>query len=135
MSFRTDYAKGLLKEKEVLKTLRTQKRYADLIHCDYAFSKFDFYNDKYEIELKSRNCRSDRYTTTFIPVDKVERSTQKKIILFFKFEDGLFYIRYKPKRFSKFNKTTFKRPDRTDHKDIKKDIFEIPIEKLKRFSP
>lgn len=133
MSFKTDYASGLNQEAQILPLIKTKKKYNNLKKAQYKYSSYDFFNDKFEIELKSRNVKHDTYKDTIIACDKVERETDKKIVLFFKFTDGLFYIRYRKSKFDKFIKEPFVRNKRNDFNDKKKEYYHIPISKLKEF--
>jgi hypothetical protein len=55
--------------------------------------------NKVLVELKSRTCKKDTYSTTMIGMNKVLKSQELvghgwKIYYFFKFTDGLYYTRY-----------------------------------------
>jgi len=63
------------------------------------FHLFDFYNDKYLVELKSRRNNYDKYPTTMVgknKIDKAAREHYKKCIFCFKFLDGMYYHQYDP---------------------------------------
>lgn len=66
------------------------------------YDTFDYFNDEYIVELKSRRCNHNKYETTMIGYNKILKATQNKTYLFFfKFEDGLYYHKYDPlKRYS-----------------------------------
>jgi hypothetical protein len=57
---------------------------------------FDFYNDEYYFELKSRNVYKNTYQTTIIGLNKIEfaKKTEKFCIFLFKFIDGLYFYIY-----------------------------------------
>ncbi|MCP4119568.1 MAG: hypothetical protein GY737_30040 [Desulfobacteraceae bacterium] len=129
-SFKQDFKYGIENEKRIFDLL--QNKYDNLKHSTDKYSKFDFYNDKYEFELKTRNNNYNAYPTTLIACDKVQRKTDKKIILLFDFTDGLYYIKYKPRKFNKFSIIDFQRFQRKDFNDIKKQYYHIPINKLKK---
>ena len=142
MSFKTDYEYGKLQEQIILnEIIENHFFFKSLKHCTDIYSPFDFYDDEYEIELKSRNCHIDKYPTTLIPCDKVERKAEKDVILMFAFNHPLYwytntkdiyYIFYTKKKFEKFTKKLFVRNKRNDFNDKKKYYFEIPIEELRR---
>ena len=60
------------------------------------FSNFDFENEDYVIEMKTRKLASDKYSTTFI-TEKKRRDANKEereVIWVFKYTDGLFYLNF-----------------------------------------
>ena len=65
------------------------------------FNTFDFVSveKKVLVELKSRTCKKDKYPTTMIGINKVLKSQDLvrkgwEIYYYFKFTDGLYYIKY-----------------------------------------
>jgi hypothetical protein len=90
------------------------------------FSKYDFYDDRYNYELKSRTVNKRAYPTTMITFNKLE--TDKPLILLFNFKDKLCYIEYNVEQFSKYEKQMFSRAGLSY--DEKEHIF-IPIGELK----
>ena len=129
MSLQKDIDFGCKKEVELFDTLCS--KFGDLVQCDDKYSKFDFYNDKYEIELKSRRNARNTYPTTMIASDKYSRYTDKKIVFVFCFTDGIYYIKYKHKQFKKYEKKLFKR-SRPGHYDVQKEYVYIPVSDLKK---
>ena len=127
MSFKKDYEYGLNKEKEILKVINNYFD-RDIKQSIEKFCKYDFYDYKYNYELKSRRNNYNSYDTTLLPADKLQRKT----IYLFSFNDGLYYIKYKKERFDEFEKKDFVRPKREDKKDVKKEYIYIPIDKLKK---
>ena len=75
------------------KTLETT-----LIKDEDKFSIFDWHNKDKTIfvELKSRRLYKDKYPTTMIGTNKIKfcNDTTKSYYFFFKFFDGLYYIKY-----------------------------------------
>jgi hypothetical protein len=126
MSFFKDYQFGICKEFEILPLISNYFK-SNIVRSSEKFNKFDFYDDNCKYELKSRNNYYDTYPTTLIAVDKV---INDDIIFLFKFMDGLYYIKYESSLFKTFEKKPFVRNQRTDYKDIEKEYFFIPIEKL-----
>ena len=63
------------------------------------FHSYDFYNDTYFVELKSRRCNKNTYPTTMVGYNKIKKATDptKTYLFCFKFYDGLFYHIYNPK--------------------------------------
>ena len=80
------------------------------------FSAFDYYNQDKTIcvELKTRNCRMATYPTTMIPLSKIRKCTDDnvKYYFFFRFENGIKYIRYDKDQFNTFEKKVGGRNDR-----------------------
>jgi hypothetical protein len=60
------------------------------------FDVFDFYNDTYLVELKSRNNSYSKYPTTMVGFNKLIAASKsdKEVLFFFKFTDGLYYHRF-----------------------------------------
>lgn len=130
MSFKNDYLFGLGKENEILPVIRTFFK-RDIEKSTSKFEKFDYKDDKYKYELKSRKNEYNKYPTTIICNDKV---ITDKLIFLFNFTDGLYYIKYSKSKFDKFEKKLFVRNKRSDFKDLEKDYIFIPIEKLKKIT-
>lgn len=64
------------------------------------FEVFDYYNDNFEIELKSRRVKHNQYPSTMIGVNKYMKGKKyiekgKKIFFFFNFTDGLYMFELK----------------------------------------
>jgi hypothetical protein len=61
------------------------------------YDVFDFKNDKYIIELKTRNIKFGQYPSLMFGKNKLEEAQKindKEIYFFFKLEDGLYYWKY-----------------------------------------
>jgi hypothetical protein len=70
-----------------------------VIKSTYRYDAYDYSNEEYYVELKSRNCASTYYSTTMLSYSKIEfakRNPAKKYMFFFKFTDGLYYHKYNP---------------------------------------
>ena len=67
-----------------------------LLFSTKQFATTDYYNDDFEIELKSRNNKHSTYPTTMIGQNKIEymkkKLNKKRCILVFNFTDGVYYI-------------------------------------------
>tara|TARA_R110002012_G_scaffold299095_1_gene497991 strand:- start:41 stop:475 length:435 start_codon:yes stop_codon:yes gene_type:complete len=82
------------------------------------FSTFDFYNDEYKIELKSRSCTHDTYPTLMMNTNKLKWANDNpnfKCIFYFLFTDGLYKWDFK----NNYTKKIGGRRDRNDPNDIK----------------
>jgi len=90
------------------------------------YDTFDFYNSDTLVELKSRTCRSDRYPTTMVGFNKVERALneEKKCFFVFAFTDGLYSW-----EFDKDDSSAYE--VRSDMPNSSKPYAYIPIAKLK----
>jgi hypothetical protein len=70
-----------------------------VIKSTYRYDAYDYSNEEYYVELKSRNNTSTYYPTTMLSYSKIEfakRNPDKKYMFFFRFTDGLFYHKYDP---------------------------------------
>lgn len=129
MNFKTDYEMGLNNEMFVFDLLNNKWPDRNILRSDNKFCNFDFYDDKYKYELKSRRCNHNTYPTTLIP----EMKCHKKTYLLFLFTDGLYYIKFKKDKFNNYDKKMFVK-DREDKKDVCKNYYYIPIEDLKKIN-
>jgi hypothetical protein len=113
------------------KTLETT-----LIKDEDKFSIFDWHNKDKTIfvELKSRRLYKDKYPTTMIGTNKIKfcNDTIKSYYFFFKFFDGLYYIKYDKDLFKDFDiKYNVKINYRNDvNKNEFRDFIYIPVNKL-----
>jgi len=123
----SDYKFGKSQEISVMDKVNNYFK-DNIIHIEDKYSKWDYKGDKYCYELKSRTNNYKSYPTTMFPVDKVVDD----LIILINFLDGLYYIKYDKKVFDTFEIKSFKRNDRSDHKDVKKDYFYIPIGSLSK---
>ena len=126
---------GLEKEVQVLETINKTTKHT-FYKTKSLYSPFDFttQDEKYNIELKSRNNTYDKYPTTIINIEKIRhikatklQHPKKRFYFLFNFTNGLYYIKYKSKLFDTFKKRFIQRFDR----DINKLHLEIPITELK----
>ena len=130
MSFKTDYSYGLKKEDELLPIIKSFFQ-RDIQKSTNKFERFDYSDEKYKYELKSRNNTYDKYPTTLICADKIA----KGIIFLFHFSDNsLYYIKYRKSKFNTFEKKMFVRNKRSDYDDLEKEYIYIPIEHLKKIN-
>jgi len=129
MSFKQDYYFGLDQEEKVLPIIRNFFN-RDIQKSINKFERFDYSDEKYKYELKSRNNTYNKYLTTLICADKISKNS----IFLFNFLDGLYYIKYRKSKFNKFEKKLFVRNKRYDYDDKEKDYIYIPIEYLKKIN-
>jgi hypothetical protein len=97
----------------------------DIIEHTEQYSKYDFSDEQYNYELKSRTNNLNKYPTTMITLNKIDKS--KPLILLFKFTDKLTYIEYDETLFNSFEVKKFSRAQK--EWDKKNHIY-IPIEYL-----
>ena len=83
---------------------------------EQTFHPFDFYlNDDKYFELKERFNNYSKYPTTMIGKNKIEIASSnpdKEYYFLFKFNDGLYYIKYDDDKFSQYEISTGGRKDR-----------------------
>ena len=72
--------------------------------------RFDYENEEYLIELKTRNNNFDKYPTTMISTNKINYGLKlnKSMIFIFKFNDCIKYIEYDKELFNKYENKYFK---------------------------
>jgi hypothetical protein len=97
----------------------------NIIEHTEQYAKYDFSDDIYNYELKSRTNNMCRFDTTMITLNKIDKS--KPLILLFKFTDKLTYIEYDETLFNTFEIKQFSRAQ--EKYDEKLHIY-IPIEHL-----
>ena len=98
------------------------------IKSENIMSVYDSYNDKRQIEIKSRRNTFNKYSTTLIGRNKAT-NTNKEQLFVFNFMDSIYYIKYNEELFKQWVET-FCRFTRKDFKDKHKEYFYIPIDKL-----
>ena len=93
------------------------------------FAKYDYSDEKFNYELKSRTNKMEQYPTTMITKNKVEGSdADKDLILLFNFTDKLAYIQYEAEQFEQYTTESFSRLGASW--DEKPHLY-IPVEHLK----
>jgi hypothetical protein len=125
-SLASDYHFGRRQETLVLPRIR--QYFDDTIEADEnVYSRADFNGQKFKYELKSRTNTYSAFPTTLLPEDKVFTENQ---VFLFNFTDGLYYIKYDKDVFDTFEKKMFRRRQRSDHNDVEKMYYYIPITAL-----
>jgi hypothetical protein len=122
--FHCSYKYGVEQQKLILPIIR-QYFNREIIEHTEQYAKYDFSDDQYNYELKSRTFNMNRYPTTMITLNKIDKS--KPLILLFKFTDKLTYIEYNEALFKTFEIKDFSRANLRG--DYKPHIY-IPIEYL-----
>jgi hypothetical protein len=127
VNFEDDYIFGLSQEDKIKDIL--ESKFGKLVK-NSRYCKYDFENEKYCIELKSRKNEYSKYPTTLLTCNKIT-DTKKKLYFVFNFEDGIYYIKYKEHIFNTFQKKPF---SRINEEYDKKDYYYIPIICLKKIT-
>jgi hypothetical protein len=125
--FRQELKQGLKIQEIVLPII--QKYFnRDIRPTDNQYDRYDYLDNSYNYELKSRTNNYKQYPTTLIGLDKIDINT----IYLFYFTDGLFFIEYDKKLFDTFEIKDFVRNARYGKVDKPKKYIYIPIEYLKK---
>lgn len=126
--FARDQQFGLENELSVLEIIKQQFNDPTICKADSEYSIYDFESDSgLRFELKTRRCSVDTYPDTMIGMNKLIGTD---LILLFKFNDGLFYVKYEKEVFDTFRVSKAGRYDRG--KPEVKDYIFIPKERLTR---
>jgi hypothetical protein len=92
------------------------------------YSKYDYFDNKYLYEVKTRTNTLNRYDTTIITENKLmENRVNKPVILLFNFTDCIASIEYNKDKFESYEREMF---SRAQIKDDEKIHVHIPIEDL-----
>lgn len=118
------YKYGVENQKIVLPIIRNYFNRNIIEHAEQ-YSKYDFSDNEYNYELKSRKINLNKFPTTMITLNKIDKT--KPLILLFKFTDKLTYIEYNEQLFKTFEIKDFSRANLRG--DYKPHIY-IPIEYL-----
>jgi hypothetical protein len=125
MHWTNSFKYGIQQQKIVLPII--QKYFnRDIIEHLEQYSKYDYSDEMYNYELKSRTNNLNKYPTTMITLNKIDKT--KPLILLFKFTDKLTYIEYDETLFNTFEVKQFSRAKQ--EWDEKNHIY-IPIQYLK----
>jgi hypothetical protein len=87
--YQSDLQFGLTAELDVKNNLENE--FGSLTQLD-KYNPFDFENDEYLIELKSRRINHNQYPTTMVNLSKLKRTenTTKQRVIVFNYMDGLY---------------------------------------------
>lgn len=104
----------------------------DIKLCTDPYATIDYCSNDYNIELKSRRIKHDKYHTAMIGKNKIDYllGQNKKGIILYKYLDGLYYVEINKETVNKFVLAKGGRYDR-GKREIS-DIYYIPIKLLKR---
>lgn len=114
-TFKEDYAQGIKSENDTLEDLKSID--ITLKHTKEKSNPFDFVNDSSTVyvELKTRNLSRQTFPTTAVSESKVLIAKSNPAITYyfaFKFDNGLYYIKYNQKLFDTFEAKLWGRHDR-----------------------
>ena len=94
-----DVAMGLHNEAKVLKYLNHKNRFNhSLQKTENTYDSFDFINDEYICELKSRRVHHNQYVSAMCGLNKIrdiKKYGNRKVRFYWLFTDGLYYWDYK----------------------------------------
>ena len=120
-----EYQYGL--QKELLLKPVLEKFVGKELEGTKQFDTFDFVGEDITIELKSRKNCYNKYPTTIVGMNKIDKIKEgEKVIFFFNFTDGLYYWEYEVNTF------TIIMIKRRDRNNKAKPHLAIPITCLKR---
>lgn len=104
--YKIDRKNGLIAEDESME--RLERIYGKLKKTD-RYCYFDYENDRYIIELKSRNCNHNSYPTAMINLPKIEKwkrfDPERKFIAAFLYKDGLYVWEYNEEQIESYGQT------------------------------
>lgn len=123
--FKQELAQGLKIQEIVLPIIQSYFN-KDIKPTEGRYNKYDYLDNNYNYELKSRTNEYNKYPTTLIGLDKIDNNT----IYLFYFTDGLYYIKYNKELFDTFEIKDFVRNPRYGKIDKLKKYIYIPIDKL-----
>jgi hypothetical protein len=115
-----------------------------LFSCDFhkdsdEYAAIDFYNTSKSkwVETKRRQINHDAFSTVMISAHKVSHCVKKGCEYYFiwKYNDGVWGLRYNKLLFDTFEKRMYKRHDRADHVQQPSLHYFIPIKHLQCFVP
>lgn len=125
VNFEGDYYFGE-EQQQLIKPILEAK--FGMLKSNDRYSKYDFENESYYIEVKTRKNSYNTYPTTLLTSNKITK-TDRSLIFIFNFTDGIYYIEYDEKIFNCFEKKLF---SRINKKFDMKDYYYIPIDMLKK---
>jgi hypothetical protein len=89
LQYQSDLTFGLSEEVKIKNIL--EEKFGELIQLD-KYNPFDFENDNYLIELKSRRNAHNKYDTTMVNYSKLQKTndTEKTRLIVFNYTDGIY---------------------------------------------
>lgn len=115
------YTIGKKSEAEVLPII-TEYFKREIKPTENKYDEFDFKDEVYNYELKTRTNKMNQYPTTMTTLNKCKPNS----ILLFKYTDCLAYIEYDEERFKEYNVTQY---TRYEDRNEREHIF-IPVQDL-----
>jgi hypothetical protein len=113
---------GAVAEKYGYTVIKNVFAVGELHQSKFKFSHYDFYDNKFLYELKSRNIKSSDFYSGIINVCKL---VDNNIIFVFKYTDGYFYLEYDKELFKTFGR---------NRQVNSQEVIEIPIRLLTKFN-
>jgi len=107
VNWENSYRYGKAKEEKLLPLLREHFG-REVQATEGRYAKYDYYDDEYNYEVKSRTNRMKAYPTTMITKNKTEGS-DKPVVLLFNYTDCLAYIEYDEEQFKTYDVEAFSR--------------------------
>jgi hypothetical protein len=97
---------GIIQQKKIKPIL--ENIFGELIEFEDRYSKFDYMNHKFNIELKSRiNVKITTFSKTLLALNKIKECEGKELIFVFNFVcnglNEIYYIKYDKKVFELFD--------------------------------
>jgi len=126
-SFTQELKQGLQIQEIVLPIIQSYFN-RDIKPTKGKYDRYDYLDNDYNYELKSRTNEYNKYPTTLIGLDKIDNNT----IYLFYFTDGLYFIEYNKELFDTFEIKDFVRNPRYGKIDKPKKYIYIPIDKLQK---
>lgn len=125
MTYRAQYSNrynfGKQSEKDVLPIIKEYFK-REIIQTEDKYNEFDFKDDIYNYELKTRTNKLEQYPTTMTTLNKCKKNS----ILLFKYTDHLAFIEYEEDKFKDYDVVKYTRYEDKHKRDH---IF-IPIKDL-----
>ena len=107
VNWENSYRYGSKKEVQILPLLR--EHFGEGVKKnDERYAKYDYWDENFNYEVKSRTNKMRAYPTTMITKNKVEGS-DKDVILLFNYTDCLAYIKYDEEQFKTYQVQNFSR--------------------------
>jgi hypothetical protein len=107
VNWENSYSYGSKKEVQILPLLR--EHFGEgVMKNDDRYAKYDYWDENFNYEVKSRTNKMRAYDTTMITKNKVEGS-DKDVILLFNYTDCLAYIKYDEEQFKTYQVQNFSR--------------------------
>ena len=103
VNWENSYIYGKKQESEILPLIRSYFG-REITPTKDRYAKYDYYDDDFNYEVKSRTNTMKAYSTTMITKNKTEGS-DKPVILLFNYKDCLAYIKYEEEQFKDYLRT------------------------------